>query len=157
MKFVHLVVLLVCLLSVVVAEASRWDRFKGWVSKKGTKARNFKNKLEVTAALDDATSCDAKKTFDKCKGVIGKLFVGQAAAGTTAALTMAKAAGVAVGVSPVIVGLVGAGASGLDYYCNLVKDLCHDLHKFDLKFGKVLPDLHKKLERMRTDKPKLVV
>ncbi|KAF0723520.1 hypothetical protein Ae201684P_012788 [Aphanomyces euteiches] len=52
MKFVHLVVLLVCLLSVVVAEASRWDRFKGWVSKKGTKARNFKNKLEVTAALD---------------------------------------------------------------------------------------------------------
>ena len=28
---------------------------------------------------------------------------------------------------------VGAGAGGLSYYCNLVKDLCSDLREFDLK------------------------
>ncbi|KAG9401135.1 hypothetical protein AC1031_009890 [Aphanomyces cochlioides] len=131
----------------------------------GTKARNFKNKVDVTAALDglkrfevrDTTSCNAKKTYDNCKGIIGKLFVGGAATGTTATLTIAKAAGAAVGVGPVIVGLVGASASGLNYYCNVVKDLCYDLREFDSKFDKMLPDLHNKLERMRTDKPKLVV
>ncbi|KAF0723521.1 hypothetical protein Ae201684P_012645 [Aphanomyces euteiches] len=154
MKFVHLLVLLVCLLSVVV-EASRWERFKGWVSKKGTKAKHAKNKVETAVALDglkrfemrDATSCNAKQTQDNCKGVIGKLFVGEAAAATSAGLTAAKVAGAAVGVGPAIVGAVGAGAGGLSYYCGLVKDLCSDLREFDLKIEVVHNQLKDRVPR----------
>ncbi|KAG9401133.1 hypothetical protein AC1031_009888 [Aphanomyces cochlioides] len=93
MKFVHLLVLVVCLLSVVV-EGSRWERFKGWVGKQGTKAKHLKNKVEIATALDglkrfevrDTASCNAKQTQDNCKGVIGKLFVGEAATATSAVL-----------------------------------------------------------------------
>lgn len=139
MKFLSLLVLLVCLFNVV--EATRLERFKGWASKKGSIAKHMKNKVDTAVAFDglkrfevrDTTSCNAKKTQDNCKGIIGKLFVGEASAATSAGLGIAKAAGAVVGVGPTIVAAVGAGAGGLSYYCNLVKDLCNDLREFDIK------------------------
>ncbi|CAK4086287.1 unnamed protein product [Aphanomyces euteiches] len=164
MKFLILLLALVCLLHVAVeakeSGAMNWITNKYNNAKQGAKktynTAKHAIKSKVTnkglsglqknqrAADKSGGDCDRKKTYENCMGVIGKYQVGGV---NTIAKAGLHVAGATSGVLPAISTVVDAGVKAREMYCSSVRELCIDKRDAHLNKAMVHNQLLSKVKR----------